>query len=112
MSPKLATSTSQLFCRTSFNMKWESSIILGLAAIADSASIRHETQPPTWPQLSQMFDVLEKVAPNIKPAMILEAVPQLRSNATRKLILFGPYNLPAGKVGIYGNYYSISTTLL
>jgi len=81
-------------------MKWENSIALSLATVAVSASIKQGTKPPDWPQLSKMFDILEKVAPNVKPAKVLNAMPQLRSNATRKLVRFGPYTLPAGKVSV------------
>jgi hypothetical protein len=79
-------------------MKFEASIIVGWGAIASAASISRRDGPPAFPKANNAFDMLERVAPNIKPVSVINEKPRLRPEALRKRIRFGPYTLPAAKV--------------
>jgi hypothetical protein len=82
-------------------MKLEYSF-LGLAALASAAIIEPRQDPMTkdLPQgLATYLQLLQKVAPNMKPAMVLDSEgTKLRSNSIRKKIRYGPFTLPASKV--------------
>jgi hypothetical protein len=43
----------------------------------------------------------DELAPAIKPAGVKDAKPLIRPDAKRQLIRFGPWDVPAAKVGCY-----------
>jgi hypothetical protein len=79
-------------------MKLHSLWTLALATTGSVVSANPARDPPAWPNANKAFDILEKVAPNIKPVQVLDSTPRLRPDATRKQIRFGPYELAASKV--------------
>jgi hypothetical protein len=56
--------------------------------------------PPSWleTQMKQSFEVMQKLAPNIKPSATFSTESKLRKNGKGKVIRFGPNIVPAGKV--------------
>jgi hypothetical protein len=72
----------------------KSSLLLSLWATAAFGS-------PIEKRQTNMLSSLLKLLPasyQMAPAAVLEAKPQLRQNAIRKQIRYGPFKLPANKV--------------
>jgi hypothetical protein len=74
--------------------------ILSWTALGSAAYIKREPQEtkPSAPfNPTQVAHIMEQLAPNIK-AVSTTAKPQLRSDAARKILRFGPHYIPASKV--------------
>jgi hypothetical protein len=74
------------------------STILGLAALGSAAAAKDPpggTRPATTAAQAKQF--MDIVAPKIRPISV-DAKPQIRKDAVRKKLLFGPHVIPAAKV--------------
>jgi hypothetical protein len=79
-------------------MKFETSVILALAALSAAATIQPRQN---WPDgFLSYVPMIEKVAKPMKPAKVVDAQARIRAHATRKKFRFGPFNLPPPKVGL------------
>jgi hypothetical protein len=70
------------------------------AGLGSAAYLKRDPQGSTLPALdniNKVAQIMEQVAPNIKPVTV-EAKPQLRPDAKRKILRFGPHTIPASKV--------------
>jgi hypothetical protein len=73
---------------------------LSWAILSSATYIEREPQQsqPSAPfNLSKVMHAVEQVAPNIR-AIATTAEPQLRSDAKRKILRFGPHMIPASNV--------------
>jgi hypothetical protein len=70
--------------------------LVTLCWIALSSALYTKRDLPNDKQFDQAIKVLERVAPNVKPIAIT-LKPQLRPNAIRKQLRFGPNIIPASK---------------
>jgi hypothetical protein len=80
-------------------MKIQAFSTLGCAVLGSAAFVKRDSpggKPLTPSVIDQGRLFMEQVAPNIKPIAV-DAKPQLRPDAIRKKLLFGPYILPASK---------------
>jgi hypothetical protein len=79
-------------------MKLGTSILLALGAIGSAAILRPRQN---WPDgFLNYVPMIEKVAPPMKPSKVVTVQARIRAHATRKQFRFGPFYLPAGKVGL------------
>jgi hypothetical protein len=85
-------------------MKLELSLALGWAFLGSAAILKREPQAGQLPfgfdieaQFTRSTKMMAEIAPNIKPTITM-AKPQIRPNAIRKIMRFGPHQIPASKV--------------
>jgi hypothetical protein len=77
--------------------------VLFWAALGESTYLKRDPQSGNGTPasviagLAQAQKFMQEVAPNIKAAVV-DAKPQIRPNASRKLLRFGPHTIPGSKV--------------
>jgi hypothetical protein len=76
-------------------MKLSIVFALHLAALVATTALSSRQVTPKSNQSPQawVFDV-EKVAPQIKPASVIDAKPKYRADSRRQITRFGPFNIP------------------
>jgi hypothetical protein len=97
----IITSKLSVFSRVGCSsMKNQLLVALSYVVLSSATLIRREPQerkPPVENYTGQILHVLEQVAPNIK-SVATSANPQIRPDAKRKILRFGPHNIPPSKV--------------
>lgn len=73
---------------------------LGAAAPAHAHAVVDVALPTFTPRplFPKSHKEMDKIAPFIKPAVVVDAEPLIRPAARRQQVRFGPFNLPAHKV--------------